>query len=185
MHSGNQDQQEQEAGSRLVWPAPFWIVLGTTHRQTQKDSRARGRRIPYIRMGVSNKWCSRRDLGGNVGTKYQSICSAPVWAAVCSTASTCRILFYSPSPLRCGEGVSAPRSEADARPRIVPAFCPLVGPGSAVHAIANARRRYSAVPYVMLIMRGYAGRSPPNAPVPFPARFCFRQPKDYLARRGG
>src|SRR5262249_59536512 len=48
-------------------------------------------------MDGSNKWCSRRDLGGNVGTKYQSVCSAPVWEAVCSTASTCRILFYSSS----------------------------------------------------------------------------------------
>src|SRR5262249_38838607 len=48
-------------------------------------------------MDGSNKWCSRRDLGGNVGTKYQSVCSAPVWEAVCSTASTCRIIFYSSS----------------------------------------------------------------------------------------
>ena len=94
MHSGNQDRQEQEAASHLVWPAPFWIAPGTTRRQTQKDSRARGRRIPYIRMGGSNKWCSRRDLGGNVGTKYQWVCSAPVWAAVCNTASTCRILLF-------------------------------------------------------------------------------------------
>jgi len=116
MQSGNQDRQEQEAGSRLVWQARFWIAPGTTRRQTQRDSRARGRRIPHIRMGDRNKWCSRRDLGGNVDTKYQSICSIPVCAAVCSTASTCRILFYSPSPLYspsprcCGEGSSWQRT---------------------------------------------------------------------------
>jgi hypothetical protein len=55
-------------------------------------------------MGGSNKWCSRRDLGGNVGTKYQSVCSAPVWAAVCSTASTYRILSYSSSQPLSGPG---------------------------------------------------------------------------------
>jgi len=121
MHWGNQDRQEQEAGSRLVWPAPFWIAPGTTRRQTQKSSRARGRRIHYIRMGGSNKWCSRHDLGGNVGTKYQSVCSVLVCALVCSTASTCRILFYSPSPLyspslrRCGGGGSYQRIPISSR----------------------------------------------------------------------
>jgi len=45
-------------------------------------------------MGGSNKWCNRRDLGGNAGTMCQSVCSAPVWAPVCSKASICRILFY-------------------------------------------------------------------------------------------
>jgi hypothetical protein len=45
-------------------------------------------------MGGSNKWCNRRDLGGNAGTMCQSVCSAPLWAPVCSKASNCRILFY-------------------------------------------------------------------------------------------
>ena len=30
MQSGNQDRQEQEAGSPLVWQARFWIAPGTT-----------------------------------------------------------------------------------------------------------------------------------------------------------
>src|SRR5512135_431097 len=34
IHSGNQDRQEQEADSRLVWSSPFWIAPGTTRRQT-------------------------------------------------------------------------------------------------------------------------------------------------------
>jgi hypothetical protein len=95
MHSGNQDRHEPEADSRLALPIPFWIALGTTRRQTRKGSRATGRRTRYIQRDGSNKSCSRPDLRGNLGTKYQSVWPVPLWAAICNTASTCRILFYS------------------------------------------------------------------------------------------